>query len=75
MNPSTPSKKNLDYIFPTVVRYAGVFILVALTADTIIRGKGVEYPGLIVAATGMILYKTVRGENGNGKSTEQGNKE
>lgn len=65
MNPTPPSKKNLDYVFPTVVRYAGVLIILGLTINSILRG-GVEYPGLIVAATGMILYKTVRGENGNG---------
>lgn len=66
MSPINRRRKTLDAAFPTVVRYAGVLIIVSLVANSIIRGNGLEYPGLIVAATGMILYKTVRGENGNG---------
>lgn len=60
-------RKSMDDAFPTVVRYAGVAIILVMVLDALIRGKGVEYPGLIVAATGMILYKTVRGDDANGK--------
>lgn len=58
-------RKKADDLFPTVVRYAGVVIILVLAINAIFTNNGVEYPGLIVAASGMILYKTVRGENGN----------
>lgn len=51
------SQHDLDEWFPTLVRYAGfVLLLVLVTAS--IRGH-TDYPSGYIAATGMILYKTV----------------
>ena len=47
-------RKTLDVWFPTVVRYAGVGLLIF--AAVIDRGKN---PALIPTAAGMILFKTV----------------
>ena len=49
-------RKALDEWFPTVVRYLGVLLMFYTTV--IEHG---ENPGLITAATGMILFKTVYG--------------
>lgn len=50
-------RRQLDAWFPTVVRYLGVGLMVSLVGEAIFRH--LEYPSLIVAASGMILYKTV----------------
>lgn len=52
-------RRILDEWFPTVVRYIGVLLM--FYATVVDHGRS---PGLITAATGMILYKTV--VNGNG---------
>ena len=49
-------RKVLDEWFPTVVRYLGVLLMFYTTL--IEHGKN---PGLLTAATGMILFKTVYG--------------
>lgn len=63
-------RKQLDDAFPTVVRYCGVVLTIALVCASIL-GHGVELAAGYVAAAGMILYKTVKGAasngNGNGK--------
>lgn len=51
----------LDRIFPTIVRYIGVALMVY--AATVDRGRN---PGLIPAATGMVFYKTILKARGNG---------
>lgn len=56
-----PSQKELDDWFPTLVRYAGFVILVVLVVASILGNN--DYPSGYVAATGMILYKTVAGAN------------
>lgn len=55
-------RRALDEWFPTIVRYLGVIVLVwEVTVD---EGRN---PGLITAAMGMILFKSlVGGKNGNG---------
>lgn len=48
----------LDEWFPTIVRYCGVVLTVALTVEAIFFH--LEYPSAFIAAAGMILYKTVK---------------
>lgn len=65
------NRKKIDEWFPTVVRYFGIVLVFILAISTVLSNGHVEYPSLIVAATGMILYKTIRGssdDNGNGIS-------
>ena len=50
-------RRTLDNWFPTVVRYAGVALL--LYAAVLDKGQN---PALIPTAAGMILFKTVYGE-------------
>lgn len=50
-------RKSLDVWFPTIVRYAGVGLLVY--AAVIDRGQN---PALIPTAAGMILFKSVYGD-------------
>lgn len=58
-----PTRKELDELFPTLVRYMGVGIIVVYVCAAFF---GVHLPeSILVAATGLILFKTVRG-NGNG---------
>lgn len=52
------SRRILDEWFPTVVRYVGVALTIALTVETIFFH--LEYPSAFIAAAGMILYKTVK---------------
>jgi len=47
-------RQALDDLFPTLVRYVGLGVMVY---ETLV--DKVERPHLIVAATGMILFKTV----------------
>lgn len=54
---ATNGRKTLDVWFPTIVRYAGVGLLVYAAA--IDRGQN---PALIPTAAGMILFKSVYGE-------------
>lgn len=59
-----PTRKQADDFFPTLVRYVGVGIIVAFVGASFI---GVRLPeSILVAASGCILYKTVKGGNGNG---------
>lgn len=51
------SREVLDVWFPTVVRYAGVGLL--LYAAVVDKGRN---PALIPTAAGMILFKSVYGE-------------
>lgn len=58
-----PTRKELDDLFPTLVRYMGVGIIGVYVGAAFF---GVHLPeSILVAATGLILFKTVRG-NGNG---------
>jgi hypothetical protein len=57
------TRRHLDRIFPTIVRYLGVSLLVY--AALIDRGHN---PALIPASTGMIFLKTVYGGEKNGES-------
>lgn len=50
-------RQKLDSWFPTIVRYAGVCLLVY--AALIDKGQN---PALLPTAAGMILFKTVYGE-------------
>jgi hypothetical protein len=59
----TPTRKQLDTSFPTFVRWAGVVIILY---ETFL--DKVERPSLVVAATGMILFKSVL--NGRGSTSE-----
>ena len=60
------SYKNLDAAFPTIVRYVGLVLMVVLVIASIL-GYGLELAAGYVAASGMILYKTVKqaAENGS----------
>jgi hypothetical protein len=54
-------RQKLDDAFPTIVRYTGLVLTVLLVfAGVLGYGLSVIAPGF-VAATGMILYKTVKG--------------
>lgn len=72
MEPSTSqrrfrlSRKELDEYFPTLVRYMGIGVVVVYVGAALF-GKHLP-ESILVAATGLILYKTVRG-NGNGDSS------
>ena len=57
-NPIKRSSKRrlMDNIFPTLVRYAGIALIVY--AAFVDKGKN---PALIPAATGMIFFKTIVG--------------
>lgn len=63
-------RQQLDDAFPTIVRYTGLALtLVLVGAGMFGYGLSVIAPGF-VAATGMVLYKTVKGaatENGPSK--------
>jgi hypothetical protein len=53
----------LDTGFPTLVRYVGLGMMIYATLI-----DHIERPSLIVAATGMMLFKTVlNGKDRNGK--------
>ena len=64
-----PSRKTWDEWFPTVVRYVGVALAVFFAVGS---ASGLRIPeSVLIAATGLILYKTVsegvkHGGNGNG---------
>jgi hypothetical protein len=49
-------RRRLDSAFPTLVRYAGVMLMIY--AGLIDRGRN---PTLIPSATGMIFFKTIVG--------------
>lgn len=51
------SQQALDNWFPTVVRYLGLALMLFLVVGSVI-GR-VDFPAGFVAATGMILYKSV----------------
>ncbi len=51
-------QRTLDDFFPTVVRYAGLVLMVVLVVGSVLGS--IDFPAGFVAATGMILYKTVR---------------
>lgn len=57
----SPSQKELDEWFPTLVRYAGFLLTVILIVASIFGNN--DYPSGYVAAAGMILYKTIAGAN------------
>jgi membrane protein DedA with SNARE-associated domain len=57
-------QKLLDLYFPTVVRYLGIALVVFYAGGS---AFGAALPeGVLIAATGMILYKTVRGGGDDG---------
>lgn len=57
-----PTRHDFDSSFPTVVRYVGLGIMIYATLI-----DKIERPSLLVAATGMILFKTVLdGKDKNG---------
>jgi hypothetical protein len=64
-----PSRKDWDAAFPTIVRYVGIGIVVFYAVGSSV---GLEIPeSVLIAATGLILYKAVaegskNGGNGNG---------
>ena len=64
-----PSQKTWDDWFPTVVRYAGISLALFFAIGS---AFGLRVPeSVLIAATGLILYKTVsegvkNGGNGNG---------
>ena len=64
-----PSRQGLDAAFPTLVRYAGIGLV---TFYAVGSSFGLEIPeSVLIAATGLILYKAVaegakNGGNGNG---------
>lgn len=63
-----PSRKEFDAVFPTLVRYIGISLILLFAVATTF---GVELPeSILVAASGLILYKTVKGANGNGNGSE-----
>lgn len=51
--------RQLDEIFPTLVRYTGLVLTIALIGFSL-AGYYVQAAPGFVAAAGMILYKTVR---------------
>lgn len=63
---------NLDYAFPTLVRYAGLVTTLVLIGFSL-AGYAVQAAPGFVAAGGMILYKTVndaaKSNNDNGEAT------
>ena len=63
--------RQLDEAFPTLVRYTGLALTVGLVVAGLAGyGLSVIAPGF-VAATGMILFKTVKGAvNGEAHKTE-----
>jgi len=56
----------LDDAFPTIVRYTGLVLTVALVIGTFL-GYGTQLSAGFVAAGGMILYKTIKDAAANGK--------
>lgn len=69
-----PKRRSWDAAFPTVVRYCGVVLMIVLVVNAII-GR-LEYPALIIAASGMILYKTIHdGGSGRGRSDNGDNED
>lgn len=58
-------QKVLDEIFPTIVRYVGVGLMITLVIFSILGST--DYPSAYIAAAGMILYKTVKQAANNGK--------
>lgn len=67
--PKPPSRDDLDSAFPTIVRYAGIGLV---TFYAVGSSFGLQIPeSVLIAATGLILYKNVaegvkNGGNGNG---------
>lgn len=61
------SRKYLDDVFPTVVRYAGVLIAITIVVAGVLGKGGTTMTSGGVLALGMILYKTVKGA-ANGSS-------
>lgn len=62
-----PTRAELDDWLPTLVRYSG-WLLTLVLVGFCLAGYYVEAAPGFVAATGMVLYKTVRdaARNGNG---------
>lgn len=64
----SPSRKAFDAAFPTLVRYVGIGIVVFFAVGS---AFGLEIPeSVLIAATGLILYKTVAA-NGSGNGGEK----
>lgn len=59
-----PTQKDMDRWLPTIARYAGLVMIVGLTA-ALISGHTEVTPGF-VPATGLLLYKTVKDAAGGG---------
>lgn len=60
------TQESVDRWYPSVVRYCGVLLTVALVTASV-AGHGLELAAGYVAAAGMILFKTVREAAQNGK--------
>lgn len=66
------SRKEFDDVLPTLVRYVGLIMTVALTIALILGHTEVS-PGFVPSA-GMLLYKTVRNAASNGVEEEDNEK-
>jgi hypothetical protein len=62
-----PTRQQMDSSFPTFVRWMGVVVILY---ETFL--DKVERPSLVVAATGMILFKSVL--NGRGSTSDDDEK-
>ena len=68
--PRPPSRQAFDAAFPTIVRYVGIGIVVFYAVGS---SFGLLIPeSVLIAATGLILYKAVVGGNGNGNGGKNG---
>lgn len=67
-----PSRRELDDALPTLIRYTGWIASIALLVATML-GHALEVAPGWPAATGMVLYKTVKNAaNGNGDRKDEG---
>lgn len=67
-----PNRKEFDAVFPTIVRYVGIGLVVFFAVAS---SLGIHLPeSILVAASGLILYKTVKGSNGNGNGNGNGSR-
>lgn len=64
-----PTQKQLDTAFPTIIRYGGFGLTVALVVASIAGVPATQLAGGFMAAGAMILYKSVR-DAANGHSKE-----
>lgn len=66
----TPRQQHLDELYPTVVRYVGIAVVVFYVIG---RSVGLDVPdAILIAAAGMIGFKSVKGGGNGGVSNEIG---